>query len=453
MNTAVRASYLTNHVKQAIGPVIRYPQLTCLPEHNVMIAPQMPIVRTSTYDFLKLHEQPYGHNVCVAFMQYKYNQEDAIILNKQSVEQGLLKIDSFSTKSHKIEKNEEVFELPPSIVRFMGNLDSYSKLDENTSLPATIGEKFYENDALIGKTTKTMYNISDSSVLNDKPDGVNLNSSTPRPLRCVVKNKYQGDNKVMKQCTFGQFRAPIRGDKFNSEHCQKGTCGTIMDPSELPYTTNGMRPDVIFNPPSIFKRNTYGQIYLPVIAKIAALLGCPIDCTPYHSIRSEEEIFELLTKLGLNDAGYETMYDPDTGRAYKSRIFFANHYWERQNHLVEQKINVRNGGPRDMITGIPTKGRKAHGGQSCERMTMDAQLSSGACETIRDIHLNQGASMNMVICKHCKCPFGYLHKELGNYMCPQCGTHSDFVVKRVPPASMMLMHIMNGLHCSVDYNE
>ena len=453
MNTGVRASYLTNHVKQAIGPVIRYPQLTCLTEHNVMIAPQTPIVRTSTYDFLKLNQTPYGHNVIVAFMQYKYNQEDAIIINKQSVEQGLLKIDSVSTKSHKIEKNEEIFELPPSIVRYSGNLDSYSKLDENTSLPKKIGEFFYENDAVIGKTTRTMYNVSDSSVLNDKPDGINLLSSTPRPLRAVVKNKFQGDNKVLKQVTFGQYRAPIRGDKFNSEHCQKGTCGSIIDPAELPYATNGMRPDIIFNPPSIFKRKTYGQIYLPILAKIGALLGCPIDCTPYHSIRTEEEIFELLHKLGLDDAGYETMYDPDTGKPYRARIFFANHYWERQNHLVEQKINVRNGGPRDLITGIPTKGRKAHGGQSCDRMTMDAQLSSGVCETIRDVHLNQGACINMCICNKCRSPFGYLHKELNNYMCPQCGTHSDFTIKRVPPASMMMMHIMNGLHCSIDYYD
>ena len=98
LNAGVRASYVTNHVKQAIGPVMRYPQLKYVGENNILIAPQVPLVRPCTYDYLKLNETPFGQNVIVAFMQFKYNQEDAIILNQTSVESGFLKIDSLMTK-------------------------------------------------------------------------------------------------------------------------------------------------------------------------------------------------------------------------------------------------------------------------------------------------------------------------------------------------------------------
>ena len=451
LNAGVRASYLTNHVKQAIGPVMRYPQLKYIGENNILVAPQVPLVRPCTYDFLHLNETPYGQNVIVAFMQFKYNQEDAIILNQASVEAGFLKIDSLMTKIYKIDKNDEEFKVPPTGTVLNGNADSYSKIDPATALPRTIGEVFYQNDCLIAKITKTQDGVSDTSILNDKPDGKYPISANPRPLRCITKNKIHGENKVTKTAVFGQYRVPIVGDKFNTEHAQKGTCGRIMPPELLPYSTNGVRPDVIFNPPAIFKRKTFGQIYLPIMAKISALLGCPIDCTPYHTIRSDEDLCKLLREMGLNDAGYETMYDPVTGRPYKSRIFFANHYWERQSHLVEQKLNIRNGGSRDMVTNQPTKGRKHGGGQAIDRMSFDAHVAAGICEIIRDSHLNQGSKIKIGICNRCHSTMGYLHKETNMWMCPRCGAHRDIIVREVPPSAVLMTHIFNGLHIAIDY--
>lgn len=452
LNAGVRAAYLTNHVKQAIGPVMRYTQLKYSGEPvNVLVAPQVPLVRPCTYDFLHMNETPFGQNVIVAFMQFKYNQEDAIILNQSSVESGFLKIDSFMTKLYKIDKNGEEFKVPPPGTTLNGNADSYSKINPATSLPANIGDVFYQNDCLISKITKTSDGISDTSILNEIPDGRYPVSANPRPLRCVVKNKIHEDNKVMKMALFGQFRVPIVGDKFNTEHAQKGTCGRIMPPELLPYSTSGVRPDVIFNPPAIFKRKTFGQVYLPIMAKIAALLGCPIDCTPYHTIRTEDDLTDMLKKLGLNDAGYETMYDPITGRPYRSRIFFANHYWERQSHLVEQKLNIRNGGPRDLVTNQPNKGKKHGGGQAIDRMSFDAHVAAGICEIVRDSHLNQGSKIKIGICNRCHSTMGYFHKETNTWMCPRCGAHPDIIVREVPPSASLMTHIFNGLHIAVDY--
>ncbi len=453
MNASVRTALMTNHVKQAIGPVLRYPQLKYIDDNNILISPQVPIIRPCTYDFLHMNETPCGQNVIVAFMQEKYNQEDAIIMNRCSVEQGLLKIDSLCMKEYKIDHNDEAFKVPSGNITLNGNPDSYSKLDPATALPKRVGDTFFEGDVLIGKVNTSHEGETDTSILNDRPDGKYPISATTRPLRCIVKNKVHTEDNIMKKVMFGQYRVPIVGDKFNSEHAQKGTCGIVMDPEQMPYNSTGIRPDIIFNASNIFKRKTFGHIYVPMIQKIAALLGCPLDCTPYHTARTTEDIVKLFAKMGLDDCGFETMYDPITGRPFQMRIFMASHYWERQSHLVEQKLNVRNGGPRVPETGQPMKGRKHHGGQSIDRMTFDCHIASGICEMIRDIHLNQGSKIRVGICNRCKTTMGYYHGDRREYVCPCCGAHKDFIIREIPPASALMFHIFNGLHIAIDYFE
>jgi len=451
-NAGVRASYLTNHVKQQIGLVLSTPQLKYGSDLNILTSPQIPVVRPIVYDFMNIREFPIGQNVIVAFMAFKDNQEDAIILNRASVERGLLQIDSLSTFIvTDISPKDDEFKVPTGNITLNGNPDSYSKLDPSTALPKNIGDIFYTNDVIIGKVTKSSDGEVDSSLLNDRPDGRYPMSANLRPLRCVVKNKIHGESKTTKIALMGQFRVPIVGDKFNSEHAQKGTCGCILDPDEMPYNSTGIRPDIIFNAPAVFQRKTYGHMFVSVLAKIASLLGCPIDCTPYHTIRDVDDVRELFGKLGLDKAGYETLYDAETGRPYQSQIFMSNHYWGRQSHLVEMKLSVRNNGPRVLETGQPQKGRKHGGGLSIDKMTFDAHNSAGICELSRDIHLNQGSKIKIAICKRCKSPLGYYHAVEQRWMCSKCGPHQDIVIKDVPPAANLLNHIFNGLHLSMDY--
>lgn len=452
LNVAARGSLVTNHVKQAIGPSLRYPQLKFINDSNVLLSPHIPLARPCVYDYLHMPDFPMGQNVIVAFIQYKDNQEDAIIVNRASVEQGLLQIDSLTTKMVEDPAKDEEYRLPGQGVTLNGNPNAYTKLNPLTSLPKRIGEFFYRNDPLIG-VVRTEHGETDASVLNERPDGKYPPSANMRPLRSIEKCSIHEQSKTLKMAQFGQYRVPIVGDKFNSQDAQKGTVGKILDVDKMPYTSTGIRPDIIFNPTSTFKRKTYGQVYYAQIAKIAALLGCTIDLTPYHTIRSDDELINFMRKLGLSDAGYETMYDADTGRPIKSRIFVAVHYWERQPHLVEQKLNVRNGGPRDKETGQPTKGLKRHGGQSSDRMSFDAHVASGIEELVRDMHLNQGSYIKVGICKQCHSAMCYLHKQNQEWVCPQCGPHRNIIVRDIPPASEMLIHILNGLHVGVDYYE
>ena len=449
LNKSLRGSLITNHVKQMIGPTTRYPQIKFKDEQHFLISPQVPICRPCIYDFRHQGEKPYGQNIIVAFMYYKYNQEDAIIVNKASVEAGLLEIDTSMTFTSEINRDEE-FKLPENTI-LHGNPESYEKLSPITCLPKRVSSQFRQKDALIGKIIKTEYGITDETVINEQPDNRYMNTPDNRYLRCTLKMKQQEDNKILKMGIFGQYQPLIVGDKTNFETAQKNTVGKILSPEDMPYTTSGIRPDVIFNPISIFKRVTCAQEYMPMLGKIATLLGCPIDTTPFHTQRTTDDLCELMKKLGLEESGEEIMYDPDTHRKFKTKIFIGISYMGRQPHIVERKMNVRNGGPRSMDTQQPSKGRKRGGGQSIDRMGNDSLFAAGINFINRDAHLARGSSELTGICNKCHCIKCYYHDKRKCWICPVCGAHEDILVKEVPVASNMITHVLNGLHLNIEY--
>lgn len=449
LNKSVRGSLITNHVKQMIGPTMRYPQIKFKDEQHFTIAPQIPICRPCIYDYRHQGERPYGQTIIIACMYYKYNQEDSVILNKASVESGMLEIDTTMTFTSEINRDEE-FKVPANTV-LHGNPESYQKLDGITCLPKRVSEKFRQKDALIAKVIKTPYGISDGTTINEQPDSRYMHTPDKRLLRSVLKMKQQDENKILKMSVFGQYQPLIVGDKTNFETAQKDTVGKILSPGDMPYTASGIKPDVIFNPISIFKRVTCAQEYMPFLCKIATLMGCPIDTTPFHTQRSSEELCELMKKIGLHETGEEIMYDPDTGRQYPAKIFIGTIYMGRQPHMVERKMNIRNGGPRSIDTYQPSKGRKRGGGQSVDRMGNDSLFAAGINLVSRDAHLARGSSTTIGVCNKCHCIKCYYHDSRKCWICPICGAHEDIIVKELPVASPMITHILNAMHLNIEY--
>ena len=451
-NSAIRASYSSNHMKQAIGCTFRYPQLCYLNDDNVPLAAQVPLVRTAIYDALGLNHKPMGCNIIIAYLVYTDNQEDSFILNRSSVENGLFVIDSVATMSTQCEKLEEEFRIPTSDMKKNGTVDSYSKLDEQSCLPKNIGDKFYLNDALIAKTVKLPEGkFMDTSILNDRPDAMHPLEANTRELRYVVNDFDVNHNNRFKSAVFCQRRVAVAGDKFNSCHAQKSTVGRIYNSTEMPYTQSGIKPDIIFNPPTIFKRNTLGQIYESVASKLACLTGCPIDATPYATLRTVEELENIYNKLKLDPTGYETLYDPKSGRKI-GKVFVATIQEQRQQHLVENKLNVRCAdGDYDKVFGIPVKGRKRSGGQSVDRMSNDAIICSGSMRLNKDLHLRQGAHMTIAICNVCHKQFTYFSPDYQAWVCMRCGRHQDFTIKEVVPAENLINQVLTGMHVCFEF--
>lgn len=458
LNAGVRCSYCSNHVKQAIGPTLRYPETKYINELNTLVAPQIPFIRPCSYDFLHYNEKPMGNNITIAFLMFTDNQEDSFIMNRESIENGVLCIDSlFTYFADTTKKLDETFKIPDPITLKSEEIKLFDKIDSNSCLPKRVGERFYKDDVVISKVVKlTQQNKTtetNKSVINEKLDAFHPRESCTRELRYCYDNETINKNQFEKMATFKQRRVPITGDKFNSTNAQKGTLGKIYNTDKMPFTTSGIIPDIIFNPPSIFKRNTCGQIYEPSISKLCALLCCPLDTTPYSTYRSTEEIDYIYEKLGLDKFGYEDLYDPESGRLM-GKVFIGTIQQQRQQHLVENKLNVRNGtGDVDKISGLAVKGRKKSGGQSVDRMSNDAINASGAVILNKYLHLEQGAKTTIAFCKHCHKQYTYFSKEYQCWFCVNCGRHNDFIIKEIPPIQPLINQVMTGLHIIPEYKE
>lgn len=452
LNLPNRAQIATNHLKQAAGyPICKNPQLMYINNMDILIGAHQPLVQSHAYRQMHLNEVPCGQHVIVAYMQYAYNQEDAIVVNRRSVENGLMEIDTYDTIISQKTKSDERFAIPPldGTTPLRGDIASYNKLGSVSCLPKEISSTFNEGDVLISKVRQTPNGVIDISETNKMPSATA--TANPRPRRCIEKHYIHERDASKKVLTTGEYRVLIPGDKCNFLHCQKETVGRIVDPESLPYTADGIVPDLIFNPVSIFKRKTYGMNYESAMGLLASYYGCFIETSTYGTSRTPDEISEQLAKCGLDPDGFVTMYDPETGMPTKAYLGVC--YYQRQHHMVETKLNIRCGGPRDPATNQPTKGKRKHGGTKFDRMSCDALTSSGASSISIDYHLNGCNKIEVGICQRChgvEC-----FKDLGTkqWKCPTCGYHSDILITYTPMASVQLFQLLTGLHFKVKVNE
>ena len=130
---------------------------------------------------------------------------------------------------------------------------------------------------------------------------------------------------------------------------QKGTIGILLSGADMPFTKEGMRPDIIVNPNAIPSRMTIGQLLECLVGKVSALQGMDADGTTFEEY-DLESVKDKLEKLGYNRNGYEYLYNGMTGEKMKVAIYIGPTYYQRLKHLVEDKIHSRSRGPKTSLT-------------------------------------------------------------------------------------------------------
>ena len=461
LNVGIRSAMATNHLKQAMGiPLSKYPQTTFTLNSTVDILThaEEPLVQPAFYREAHLDQVAIGQNVTICFIQGKYNQDDSVIFNRESVERGLLKCDTFTTYKEDTTKNDEKFVVPnkSNVQSLVANPFSYEKLGESSCLPKAVSSVFYTGDALIGKIRVTDKESGDVSKRNKMPDA--RETINPRPMRCVEKCKIHEEDPQNKLLTTGQYRVLVGGDKINQEQAQKGTVSKLVDPECLPYTKGGQRADIYFNPLSIFKRKTFGCLYLAVLAKITAMYGNILENSTYGTCRTPDEIIEILKKMQMDDTCFETMYDPETGKKIEGAMFFGVTYYERQHHMVETKLNIRCKGGKDSIYRMPTRGKKLDGGLTIDgKLSLNAMNSAGINFIQKDFMLNQCSKIEIGFCQICHSTMCYRilnEKDHANgWCCPCCGRHSKITPRLVSASFPLLCHIFYGLGLELKYYD
>jgi DNA-directed RNA polymerase II subunit RPB2 len=297
------------------------------------------------------------------------NQEDSLILNKASIERGLFRSVSYKTYKDEEKKKddivlEEICKPDPAIVMGVRS-DRFSHIGED-GLPY-VGTYLEGGDVMIGKTVK-MDNVTGEKLLS---------KHTHKDISHTMKNSDSGivDRVMMSTNLDGEkfvkirtrsVRIPEMGDKLASTHGQKGTIGITYPHEDMPFTRDGITPDIIINTHCIPSRMTVGQLIETVVGKAACFTGKFGDATPFDEMNLEEQS-EILHQCGFQRRGYEVMYNGKTGERIKSMIFIGPTYYQRLKHMVQDKQHAISRGSLQNLVRQPIEGRSKNGGLRSKR--------------------------------------------------------------------------------------
>ena len=389
---------------------------------------QIPLVKSRYMEYINREEMPYGENAIVAIMCYSgYNMEDSILINEGSLNRGLFHTTYYSTyETH--EENEQTSEgevktafvcteSETNIVRTKMGYD-YSKLDKYGLIRE--GTEIDDKTVLIG--------MAMSSPTSDfKSDA----SKTPKKGQLGIVDKTfmtEGDEgERIAKVRVRETRIPNLGDKMASRAGQKGTIGMVVPEADMPFTRNGLRPDLIINPHAIPSRMTIGQLIECVMGKTCALLGGFGDCTAFVNKGTKIGVFgEALSSLGYHSSGNEVLYNGMSGEQTESEIFIGPTYYMRLKHMVKDKINHRAQGPRTALTRQPVSGRANDGGLRIGEMERDSVISHGMVDFLTESMMKRSDEYKVAICNTTGL-FAIYNKEKNLFLSPMADGPIRFV--------------------------
>lgn len=449
-----RISQGAKNQKQAIGIYTANFHSRLDMDVNILNYPQKPLVKTLTNDVIDFEKHPIGQNVVVAVMSYQgYNIEDAIVINRGSVDRGFGRSTYFRTANAEELKypsgpSDEISIPDKDVVGYRSEKD-YRLLEEDGIITPQVNVK--EGDVVIGRTSPPRflsnfdeYNLSEAA---RRESSIAMNHGEEGIIDFVELTENTEGHRMIKI----KIRSPMipeLGDKFTSRHSQKGIVGLIVPPQDMPFTESGITPDILFSPHSIPSRMTISHLLEMLGGKVGALGGEYIDGTSFVG-ENEEALRNKLFSLGFREDGVETMYNPVTGERYKSQIFIGNMYYLRLKHLVANKIQARARGPIQLLTRQPTEGRAKEGGLRLGEMEKDTFVAHGASLALKERFDSDKSSFP--VCETCG-SIAYFDKYRQKLICPECGENASFAYVDMAYAFKLFDDELRSMFFDVTFN-
>ena len=400
-NPATRNSFSCNQSAQAVAMYHTNHQVRMDKAAVVLNNTQIPITKTRYMQYINGEENCYGENAIVAIMCYTgYNVEDAMLINASALERGLFGTTYYTTYDEKEEKvqsesgtTESLFmniEKCPNVIGTKPGYH-YDKLDEYGMIKE--GTEVDDKTVLIGLTS-----------IVDPKSGVHEDiSKTPKKGQLgIVDKSFMTDGEEgsrIAKVRVREIRIPAIGDKMASRNGQKGTIGLVMKETDMPFTRDGVRPDIIINPHAIPSRMTIGQFIECIMGKACVMQGSYGDCTAFNNKGTKlAEFGEILSRNGYHSSGNEILYNGMTGEQLETEIFIGPTYYMRLKHMVKDKVNYRALGPRSNLTRQTVGGRANDGGLRIGEMERDSIIGHGATEFLNESMMERGDKYYMAIC-------------------------------------------------------
>ncbi len=385
-NRGDRINYGAKMVGQAIGLPISNFLLRSEAKANTLVAPQVPVVETVTSKIM--HKYPSGQNVVVAVMCADgYNMNDAMVMNKSSVERGLFR--SFYYRTYETLKKrywggqEDEITIPSPGLKGHRGEEAYKHLAEDGLInPET---PISSDSVLVGKVSPLRFLSSEdfaADIENRRETSVTVRHGEAGVIDRVLISETTDANQMIK-IRIRDERIPEVGDKFASRHGQKGVVSLLVPQEDMPFTADGMVPDIIFNPHAIPSRMTIGHLLEMLAGKAGAAAGKRVNGSAFNHLK-DEEVRSLLRDAGFRDDGKAVLYDGKTGSRYQVIVFTGIGYYLKLDHMVADKIHARSRGPVTLLTKQPTEGRAKRGGLRIGEMEQQCLIGHGAVITLKE---------------------------------------------------------------------
>ncbi|KAB8339007.1 hypothetical protein FH972_021946 [Carpinus fangiana] len=430
-NQSPRNTYQCAMGKQAIG-AIAYNQFTRIDTLlYLMVYPQKPLCKTRTIELIKYDKLPAGQNATVAVMSFSgYDIEDALVLNKASIDRGFGRCQVFRKISQPLKKyangTSDEFGYPDPAKPSHKNLDDDGVVQVGSRLNA--GDVYLTRNVPLNTTSTGIGSDSSNGMYRD----IEMTYKLPDHAYVdkVLLSSNDQDTTVLKIQT-RQTRRPEVGDKFSSRHGQKGVVGIIVEQEDLPFSDQGVNPDIIMNPHGFPSRMTVGKMLELVSGKAGVNTGNFEYGTAFGGSKVEE-MGQALIERGFSYSAKDYLTCGITGEALPAYVFFGPIYYQKLKHMVQDKMHSRSTGPRAMLTRQPTEGRSRAGGLRLGEMERDCLIAYGASQLLLERLMLSSDKHECDICERCGM-MGY------HGWCQTCQSSKGVVRMTIPYAAKLLI--------------